>query len=62
MLDPVKLRFDIELEVVTGSRLNAHMEWHLCARELSSELIRLGVKTKYIKYTALPAPYVLSAP
>jgi hypothetical protein len=35
---PIGLRFGAELEVLTGSRANEHMEWYLTATELSKEL------------------------
>ncbi|EMD85886.1 hypothetical protein COCC4DRAFT_155019 [Bipolaris maydis ATCC 48331] len=41
---PIALRFGAELEVVTGSRANAHMEWYLTANELSKELRSVQVK------------------
>ncbi|ORX92743.1 putative amidoligase enzyme-domain-containing protein [Clohesyomyces aquaticus] len=44
MSTALKLRFGAELEVVTGSKANEHMEWHLSARELSKELNDVGVK------------------
>ncbi|KAF7447220.1 hypothetical protein A1F99_086670 [Pyrenophora tritici-repentis] len=34
---PIGLRFGAELEVLTGSRANEHMEWYLTANELSKE-------------------------
>ena len=44
MSSALKLRFGAELEVVTGSKANSHMEWHLTAQELSKELTNIGVK------------------
>lgn len=41
---PIGLRFGAELEVLTGSRANAHMEWYLTANELSQELTRAHVQ------------------
>jgi hypothetical protein len=41
---PVALRFGAELEVLTGSRANSHMEWYLTANELSQELMSAQVK------------------
>ena len=41
---PIGLRFGAELEVVTGSRSNAHTNWHHTANELSKELEKKGVR------------------
>jgi hypothetical protein len=41
---PIALRFGAELEVLTGSRANEHMEWYLTANELSKELGSVQVK------------------
>jgi hypothetical protein len=41
---PVTFRFGVELEILTGSRANHHMEWYLTADELSIELTKLGLK------------------
>lgn len=35
---PLRLRFGAELEVLTGSKANEHMEWYLTANELSREV------------------------
>ena len=41
---PIGLRFGAELEVVTGSRSNAHTDWNHTANELSKELEKKGVR------------------
>ncbi|RYN24450.1 hypothetical protein AA0113_g10108 [Alternaria arborescens] len=41
---PIGLRFGAELEVLTGSKANEHMEWYLTANELSKELSGAQVK------------------
>ena len=46
-VSPIGLRFGAELEVVTGSRSNAHTNddgWHLTAVELNEELRKKGIK------------------
>lgn len=44
MTNAVNFRFGAELEIVTGSRATAHMEWHYSAQELSEELTKVGIK------------------
>lgn len=43
-MSALKLRFGAELEIVTGSKQNSHLEWYLTARELSKELTNIGIK------------------
>jgi hypothetical protein len=41
---PIGLRFGAELEILTGSRANEHMERYLTANKLSKELGSVQVK------------------
>jgi hypothetical protein len=41
---PIGLRFGAELEVLTGSQSQHHMEWYLTAGEISRELGQWQVK------------------
>jgi len=43
MSAPIKLRFGAELEVVTGSRTESHMEWRIVAAVLGKELAAIGI-------------------
>ena len=40
---PVKFRFGVEIEIVTGSRLKHHQDWLPTAKELSQELTNVSV-------------------
>jgi hypothetical protein len=44
MADALKFRFGAEIEVLTGSKANEHMEWYLTANELSEELTSIQLK------------------
>ncbi|KAF2112239.1 putative amidoligase enzyme-domain-containing protein [Lophiotrema nucula] len=48
-VDGTRFRFGVEIEVITGSRENEHMEWYLTADELSDELAEIKVSNHVVQ-------------